>query len=72
LRETKAKTFCDSFDDQLDISEKLYGGQLKFNFTKKDVKKLLDAAIIYPEEIRKRIEEVIYMQMEKYGYLFGR
>ncbi len=72
LREAKAKTFCDSFDDQLDISEKLYGGQLKFTFTKKDVKELLDAATIYPEEIRRRVEDVIYMQMEKYGYLFGR
>ncbi len=72
LRETKAKTFCDSFDDQLDISEKLYGGQMKFTFTKKDVKELLDAAIIYPEEERKRVKDVIYLQMEKYGYLFGR
>jgi len=26
LRETKAKTFCDSFDVQLGTSEKLYGG----------------------------------------------
>ncbi len=72
LREAKAKTFCDSFDEQLDVSEKLYGGQLKFTFTKKDVKELLDAAVIYPAEIRKRVEDVIYMQMEKYGYLFGR
>jgi hypothetical protein len=72
LRETKAKTFCDSFDEQLDISEKLYGGQLKFSFTKKDVKVLLEAATIYPEEVRKRVEDVIYLQMEKYGYLFGK
>ena len=71
LLETKAKTFCDSFDEQLDISEKLYGGQMKFNFTKKNVKELLDAAIIYPEEVRKRVGDVIYLQMEKYGYLFG-
>ena len=72
LREAKAKTFCDSFDDQLDISEKLYGGQLRFSFTKKDVKVLLDAATIYPAEARKRVEDVIYLQMEKYGYLFGK
>lgn len=70
LREAKAKTFCNSFDDQLDISEKLYGGQMKFTFTKKDVKELLNAATIYPEEVRSRVEDVIYMQMEKYKYLF--
>ena len=72
VREAKARTFCDSFDDQLDISEKLYGGQLKLFFTKEDVKELLDAATIYPEEVRKRVEDVICLQMEKYGYLFGR
>lgn len=72
LREAKAKTFCDSFDDQLDISEKLYGSRLKFAFTKKDVRELLDAATIYPAEVRKRVEDVIYMQMEKYGYLLGK
>ncbi len=71
LRETKARTFCDSFDDQLDISERLYGGQIKFSFTKKDVKELLDEATIYPPEIRNRVGDVIYMQMEKYGDLFG-
>lgn len=71
LQETKAKTFCDSFDDQLDISEKLYGRQLKFFFTKKDVRKLLDEATSYPVEERKRVEDIICMQMEKYGYLFG-
>lgn len=70
LRAAKAKTFCDSFDVQLDISEKLYGGHLKFSFTKKDVKELLDEATIYPAEERKRVEDVIYLQMEKYGYLF--
>lgn len=71
LREAKAKTFCDSFDEQLDLSEKLYGRQMKFFFTKKDVKELLDAAVIYPAEVRKRVEDVICMQMEKYRYLFG-
>ena len=71
LREAKAKTFCDSFDEQLEISEKLYGGQIRFSFTKKDVKELLDAAAIYPVEVRMRVGEVIYLQMEKYRYLFG-
>lgn len=49
-----------------------YGGQIKFFFTKKDVKELLDVATIYPEEVRSRVGNVLYMQMEKYGYLFGR
>ena len=35
MKEAKAKTICDSFDEQLDISEVLYGENIKFNFTQK-------------------------------------
>lgn len=70
MGQVKAKTICDSFDEQLDISEKLYGKNIKFCFTKKDVKALLDAITIYSPEEKKRVEEIIYMQMSKYGYLF--
>ncbi|MGN0495298.1 MAG: hypothetical protein ACI4GW_03655 [Lachnospiraceae bacterium] len=66
----KAKTICDDFDEQLDISEKLYHQNIKFSFTKKDVKKLLDATGAYPEGIRNRVEKILYLQMEKYQYLF--
>lgn len=43
---------------------------LKFRFTKKDVKELLANAEIYPEEIRSRVETIIFEQMRKYKYLF--
>jgi len=33
---------------------------------------LLDKADIYPEDARKRVEEVILLQMKKYEYLFSR
>ncbi len=36
------KTFCDDFDEQLDIAEKLYGQQVKFAFTEKTLTNLLD------------------------------
>ena len=66
----KAKTICDDLDEQLDISEELYGNQLKFRFTRQDVKSLLEGAEIYSREERKRVEELLYMQMDKYQYLF--
>ena len=66
----KAKTICDDFDEQLDISEALYKENLKFCFTKKDVTELLANAEEYPEEIRNRIEKIIFEQMRKYTYLF--
>ena len=67
----RAKTICDEFDEQLDISEALYKTNLKFNFTKKDVTELLKNAEVYPEEIRNRVETIIFAQMRKYSYLFS-
>lgn len=70
LKVVKAKTVCSDFEEQLDVSETLFGEHLKFSFTQKDVKKLLDMAEIYSEDVRKRVEEIIYSQMRKYQYLF--
>lgn len=70
MREVKAKTVSTDFDEQLDISEKLYGCNLKFSFTKKEVAKLLEEAAGYSEEIRNRVETILYQQMDKYRYLW--
>ena len=66
----KSKTISSDFEEQLDISEALYHNHIKFSFTMKDVKELLDNAEIYSEEERKRVELVIRAQMRKYQYLF--
>ena len=66
----RPKTICSAFDEQLDISESLYKINLKFCFTKKDVTELLANAEEYPEEIRQRVETIIFAQMRKYPYLF--
>ncbi len=72
----KAKTFSLSFDEQLDISEALYGMNMKFSFNKKDVLNILSLegatseSIIYPKEIRERVCKIIFEQMRKYAYLF--
>ena len=66
----QSKTICSAFDEQLDISEALYKMHLKFCFTKNDVTELLVNAGMYPEEIRKRVETILFAQMRKYRYLF--
>lgn len=66
----KAKTICDDFDEALDESEALFGQNLIFHFTKNDVKSLLANADIYSNDIRNRVETIIYQQMHKYRYLF--
>ena len=66
----KSKTICSDFDEQLDISESLYGENIQFWFSEKDVQHLLEKADIYPEQQKNRVETIMRMQMRKYQYLF--
>ena len=66
----KAKTFSRSFDEQLDAAEALFGDTLHFSVTKKQVVTLLQKDDHYPSDVKNRVQEILYHQMEKYGYLF--
>ena len=70
MQEVKAKTISTDFEEQLDVSEKLYGCNLHFHFTKQDVRNYLERAEEYPVQIRQRVEKIIFYQMNKYAYLF--
>ncbi|MGN0321452.1 MAG: hypothetical protein ACI4D1_11100 [Lachnospira sp.] len=70
MGEVRAKTICTDFDEQLDVSEEMYGENIHFYFTKKDVNNILANADIYAEEQRERVMSVIFSQMNKYKYLF--
>ena len=64
------KTFSESFEEQLEISERLYGQNIKFNFTYNDVHNILEKADIYSPEIWQRAEDIIMEMRRKYKYLF--
>ena len=70
MQDVQAKTFCEDFDEQLELSEKLYGSCIQFSFTKSDIREILSKACIYTLEERKRVENIIFAQMRKYEYLF--
>ena len=70
-QDVKPKTFCDSFDEQLDIAEALYGQQIHFRFGYTEAKAILDRAEIYPPGIRRRVLDLIMSQRHKYQYLFS-
>ncbi len=70
MKEVKAKTVSTDFEEQLDASEKVYGCNVHFTFTKQDVRNYLEKAGEYPVEIRQRVEKIIFYQMGKYAYLF--
>ena len=65
-----AKTFCQNFDEQLEIAEQLYGTGIHFYFTKNDVNNILKSTIGYEPKIIDRVRDIIFEQMRKYGYLF--
>jgi len=68
----KPKTFSDSFEQQVMISEKLYGCNIHFNFNYNDICKILEEKTDYPKEITNRVIEVIMQMRRKYVYLFGK
>lgn len=70
MKQSRAKTISRDFDEQLDVSEKLYKGNIKFSFKKRDIKELLEKVTEYSEEEKQRVETIIYEQMRKYEYLF--
>ena len=70
VKEVRAKTISADFDEQLDLSEKLYGNHLKFHFRTKDVSDLLDGISIYSHEEKDRVRDILLSQMKKYAYLF--
>lgn len=71
ISKVKPKTFCDSFEEQLEISEKLYGENLHFSFGYDEVKAIVEKADIYPEEIRRRVIDVVMEMKRRYSYLFS-
>ena len=66
----KAKTFCQSFEEQLDIVESLYGQYIHFTFDNSIISALLKNERYYSEEIKTRIKDIIIMQKRKYSFLF--
>lgn len=73
MEKIEAKPFHSDFDVQLKAAEELYGNQIKFAFTIKDVQEILKQfEEIYPAEIRKRVEIILRQQIRKYSYLMKR
>ena len=70
LREVKAKTFCEDFEEQLEIAERLYGNCLRFSFDKKYVEEIMARAFGYDKKVIDRVKDIVFEQMRRYLYLF--
>ena len=69
----RPKTFCDSFADQLETAEKLYGSNIRFTFNKKDVHDITDSVPdeSYSAEVKERVKQICFEKMRQMSYLFG-
>ena len=70
MKSVKAKTLCDSFDEQLDAAEKLYGRKICFDWNENDVLELLEPMGYYDTRIIERVCDVLIEQRRKYAYMF--
>ncbi|MCR4704617.1 MAG: hypothetical protein K5641_01010 [Lachnospiraceae bacterium] len=70
MKNVHAKTICDSFDEQLDIAEELYGRQIHFSFSPSDIHTALADLTIYEQSLTDRVERILIEQRRKYQYLF--
>ena len=71
ISRVKAKPFDRDFDEQVLTAEHLYGPQLRFSFTRKDLTAALDSLEeYYPLETIERVELVLREQMRKYPVYF--
>jgi len=68
IENAKSKTFCQDFDEQLEIAERLYGQQIKFHFTRQDVRAVVQKAD-YEDGIKERVEAIVLDRMRRYQYL---
>ncbi len=70
IKEVRAKPFSLSFVEQIEAADVLYGDQLEFYFTKKDVLKIINfLKEYYDEKVLNRIVDVIFEQMRRYSYM---
>ena len=47
----------------------IHKSNLKFYFTKKDVEDIVDSILIYDQDTKNRVKEIVFQQMRKYQYL---
>ena len=66
----KSKTVSSDFDEQLDAAEELYGDNLYFTVSNRELEDIVEREEYYSDEIKNRVKEILYHQKRRYEYLF--
>lgn len=56
--------------ERLETAEKLYGNTISFSFGEKEIRDLLNKDMVYPENVRQRVYDILLQQRRKYQWLF--
>ena len=70
IHEAKSKTFCESFEEQMEIAETLYGANLRFTFGYAEVSRIVDQAAIYEKNVRQRVIDLVMERRRTHMDLF--
>ncbi len=71
ISRVEAKPFCSHFDEQAEAAAGLYGSDLHFFFSTKDIVSLLEGMDkVYNQRTLYRVESVLREQIRKHRYLF--
>lgn len=70
MHKAEAKSFCRSFEEQLDIAEELYGEPIHFSFGEKEIRELLQKDDVYQKQVKQRVFTILLQQRRKYEILF--
>jgi len=67
----RPKTFCDDFIEQVDVAERLYGRNIEFRFTNKDVDDILGKVPegMYSSEVIERVRTICSERIRQFDYL---
>lgn len=70
LQDIEAKPFSRNFEEQVEAAESMYGVQLKFWFTARDVEEVVaQASVFYDRDVLDRVEQTMREQIRRYSYL---
>ena len=70
IKEVPGRTVSRNLDDQLDAVELLQKQPLSFHLSRRQAVQLIEAEPYYPDEVKRRVTDIILAQMGKYAYLF--
>ena len=71
MKDVKARTLSESFEESLEAAEKACGISIKFNYDYGAVTKILQEEPYYDMAVKERVRTILMEQRRRYAYLFA-